>query len=233
MSQSPPAEALDECLRLDENSTFGYGSYSYLIVQILDFGRKKSRHFKIIDFFEDEKYAWYIDKRDIGLEIINKALTFWTKYNKNKKDDFQEAEKKQSHSGSNKFENIINNNHSRLLIFKDTNKKILLSKSKEAKTKELQILWQNAYIDKVLGEKDFSNYNSGLTNLNSDDLKEIVELLRTSLEHRPTLRDLKRWLKATRTNQFNIDIQTSINFLEFINTLIINNQKQSKVMVIY
>src|SRR5690606_1395338 len=58
-------------------------------------------------------------------------------------------------------------------------------------------------------------------------------LLRISLEYKPTLRDLKRWLRAVRNDSYNIDIQTTVNFLEYLNNLIPENSLLFKLEVEY
>jgi len=226
------SDALEECLSIDENSTYAYVSYSYLIVQILEFGRRVSGHTTFIDFFEDEEYEWYLSKRDLGIEIITKALDFWSKFNTNKRDDYYENEIKLNNK-KHQFQLMIEQSHSKLLIFKKYQGQSLTKKEFEykissSKTTQIKILWQNAYIESVLGEKNFSNYNVGISKLNANDLYEIVQLLRFNLEFSPTLRDLKRWLRSTRSDLFYIDVQTAINFLEYVHKVVVDRNNHGK-----
>lgn len=232
------SQAFDECLHLDENSTYGYLSYSYLIVQILNFGRRKSNYSNFIEFFEDSEYEWYLDKRDLGIDIITKALDFWSKFNVNRRDDIQDIESGSRISKKLKFEEKIEQNLASLLFFKKAGKYAMSKRDYEikirnAKSQAQRVLWQNAYIEYTLGEKDFSNYYNGITRLNSDELNDMVQLLRTNLEYKPTLRDLKRWLRAVRSNSYSIDIQTAINFLEYINNISPENSLLFKLEVAY
>ena len=89
-----------------------------------------------------------------------------------------------------------------------------------AKSKTSKVLWQNAKIEFILQSRNFSNPQKGLEKSTLEELNEIVPLLKSSLEYRPTLRDFNRWLKAVRNDIFTIDLETAKNFIKFIDDIL-------------
>jgi hypothetical protein len=225
------SKALDECIKLEETDTYGYQSYARLVVTTLDFGRKKSGYDSFDKFFQDERYDWYVDKIDIGIELVTKSLNFWSKHSSHAKDDYQELENKRKTSTKQKFQESIDRYYAELLKYSSKHSGSPLnmgdynSRIRNAKSESVRNFWQNAKIDFILQKKDFSNPQKGLEKMVLSELNEIIPLLKSSLEYRPTLRDFKRWLKSVRNDIYPIDLETARNFIEYLNTILVRDNQ--------
>lgn len=193
-------DALYRSIELAPDSNYGYTSFVYLVIYILDLGRILSNVQTFNELFEKEQYDWYTEKVPLGMEMLSVLFEL------NDGQDPIILERLRRN-----FDKIDRFIHAHTIQYYE-------EKERGTHSTNLKMFYRSALAKNVLDQvENKDTYASWAWNsIDSLTLQKVLTKLKQNLQTKPTFMDLKLYLKAARCPKSTIHLADCAYFLEAV-----------------
>lgn len=195
---SEAEHALYKSIELDPDSNYGYTSFVYLVIYILDLGRIMSNVQTFNELFEKEQFDWYTEKVQLGMEMLEVLF--------NLTDGQDQVIVDSLRRNFDKIDRFI----------RAHNVQYYEEKERGTRSASLKMFYRSAMAKNVL-DKVKNNYSSvEWSEVDSPTLRKVIDKLKLNLQTKPMFMDLRLYLKAARCQKSAINMADCAYFLETI-----------------
>lgn len=204
-------EALYRSIELDPDSNYGYTSFVYLVVYILDLGRIISNVKTLNELFEKEQFDWYTEKVQLGMEMLDVLF--------NLTDEKDQVILVSLRRNFDKIDQFI---HAHNVQYYE-------EKERGTRSANLKMFYRSAMAKNVLDKVKHDYSPMEWNQIDLPTLRKVIDKLKLNLQTRPTSLDLRLYLKAVRCHKSTINMADCAYFLEMIHA-IADNRKDGLIV---
>ena len=190
---------IKKCIEIDIESTYGYTSYIYLIIYILEIGFKLSKYTSLQSFIKDVRYEWFAEKVPLGLDLVERLKAIYHYSIKENEEMIEQTERS--------FEKLSN-------YLRQKSASYYEKQELDTQSDSLKFFYRNAYIRSSLSNLDFKEPHKAWMQLGQEQLDKVLNKLKKNLRYTLTFRDLRNYLNAIKNKNYAGNLTDTIDFLE-------------------